>query len=167
VIFGEILSVHLPSTQRPSRADVASSTLAPKKKKLNFWSTAKTRVGFIFPHFAHSTYFPPLAPISLSVPAIHRPGSRATPSPSPPPSRVSLSPPSRVSISGDPPGTQSILFSDDPPGTQSVQFSGDPRRPVLWQPKRYTCFLGFFFFFILFGYMGERELLWGLSCFGV
>jgi hypothetical protein len=68
----------------------------------------------------------------------------------------------RVSISGDPPGTQTVLFSGNPPTTQSVLFSGDP--PTTCSPATQTVIRVFwvFFFFILFGYVGEKE-----SCFGV
>jgi hypothetical protein len=167
VIFGEILSVHLPSTQRPSRVDVASSTSTPQKKKKRISGVRQKHAWVLFPPIS---LIPLIFPLSLPFLSQSRRSIVQDPAPLPlllPLRRASLSPLRRVSIFGDPPGTQSILFSGDPPGTQSVQFSGDPRRPVLWQPKRYTCFLGFFFFFILFGYVGERELLWGLSCFGV
>ena len=117
-----------------------------KKKILNFWRTAKRACFAISLHPAH---FPPPAPISLSLLAtphtrsiVHP--SRASPSPSHPPSRRSLSPTvASLSLSLSPARYLQRPTRDPKrlvlrqpqtscsPSTQGVPFSGDPRRPVL------------------------------------
>ena len=128
-----------------------------KKKNLNLLRRSKRWSLFFFPP---SWSFPPL-PLPLPLPFLSAPATPSSGSSSFPLSlplrRASLS--LQREISGDPPETESVLFS------------GDPRPPVLRRPKasrspvtQTSCspatqtvirvFLGFFF-----GYVADKELL--------
>jgi hypothetical protein len=168
----------LSNSKRPSSVHPALTWRLPrhpkKKKKFEFVNGRQKQPGFISPHFPPSRSFSPSrSHFSLSPGDPSSIPRRACPSPSPshPPSRLSLSPSvasrssaihpardrkrvaplslpvRRVSISGDPRGTQTVLFSGNPPTTQSVLFSGDP--PTTCSPATQTVIRVFWVFFFL------------------